>query len=110
MKTEQKQQVLCAIQQAIIDTRQDIASLQEKTVPIAPDESLGRLTRMEAIGEKSILEENLRQAQYKLQGLERALARIDQPDFGCCRECGEAIPLGRILLLPQTQLCVNCAE
>lgn len=110
MTPEQKQQAKTAIEQAISDTEEDIASLKEKTAPIAPDVSLGRLSRMEAIGEKSILEANLRQAEAKLQGLRKAQHHIDDDDFGECVDCGETIPLGRLLLLPHTEHCVNCAE
>jgi DnaK suppressor protein len=31
-------------------------------------------------------------------------------DFGCCRDCGEPIPLPRLKALPDALFCVPCAE
>jgi DnaK suppressor protein len=52
----------------------------------------------------------LRTAKDTRSKLERALARIDHPDFGLCRECEEPIPSARLMILPETDLCVQCAE
>jgi len=98
------------IEKALVETQEDIDSLKEKTKPIPPDVAIGRLSRMEAINEKSMLEANCRTAENRLVGLKRALLRVDCDDFGCCEECGNEIPVQRILLMPETQFCVNCAE
>jgi len=94
----------------IENTRESIASLEELVRPIAPDNAIGRLSRMEAIGTKSINEASLRKARVKLEKLKRVLGDIDDdPDFGLCLECGEDIPIGRIKLIPESRLCVTCA-
>jgi len=90
--------------------KEDIVSLKKLTAPIPPDNAIGRLTRMEAINSKSINEAALRKTQYALSKLERALRTIDSPDFGLCRECEEPIPFPRLMILPETDLCVECAE
>lgn len=46
----------------------------------------------------------------ELAQINRALARIDAGDYGICRECGRAIPEGRLEILPFSELCVACAE
>ena len=69
-----------------------------------------RLIRMEAINSKSVNEAALRKAEETLSMLERAQANIDYPDFGVCRECDEPIPAARLLALPETSLCVHCAQ
>jgi len=89
--------------------KSDIASLEKTTKPIAPDVAIGRLTRMEPIGSRNISEANLRSARSRLPKLQRALERIEEPDFGTCSECGEAIPVGRLLLMPESARCVHCA-
>ncbi len=90
--------------------KEDIASYKLLTKPIAPDNAIGRLTRMEAISSKSINEAALKKAEDTLSKLERTLAKIDNPDFGLCRECEEPIPSARLMVLPETDLCVECAE
>jgi DnaK suppressor protein len=98
------------IREKIEILKKDIISFKELTVPIPPDNSIGRLTRMEAISSKSINEATLRKSEYTLLKLERALRNIDAPDFGLCRECEEPIPFPRLMILPETDLCVECAE
>lgn len=90
--------------------KKDITSYASLVKPIAPDNAIGRLTRMEAIGSKSINEAALRKAKETLVKLERALITVDKPDFGVCVECEEPIPLARLMVLPETTLCVQCAE
>ena len=76
----------------------------------SPDNAIGRLTRMEAINSKSINEAALNHAKQTLSKMERALMMIDNPDFGLCRECEEPIPLGRLMIVPESDLCVQCAQ
>jgi len=90
--------------------KKDIASYRELTRPIAPDVSLGRLTRMDAIGSKSINEAALRKAENSLYGMERTLKGIDASDFGLCASCEEQIPFARLMAIPETLFCVECAE
>lgn len=93
------------------ELKETIAALKSLTKPIPPDDSIGRLTRMEAIGSKSINEAALSAAKLKRSKLSSALKRIDDdPDFGLCLQCEEPIPIARLLLLPESTHCVKCAE
>jgi len=87
-----------------------IKSLAKSTQPIAPDRAIGRLTRMEAINSKAISEASLASAKSRLAKLETALNNIDRPDFGICMNCSTPIPPGRIMLIPESTLCVHCAD
>lgn len=94
----------------IENARESIASLEKLVQPIPPDNAIGRLSRMEAIGTKNINEAALRKARIKLEKLKGVLGDIaDDPDFGLCLDCGENIPLGRIKLIPESRMCVTCA-
>lgn len=97
------------ISEEIEKTRRTIVELKELTAPIAPDCAIGRVSRMDAINNKSINENALRKAEQKLKGLNIALQNIDDPDFGKCARCKNDIPLGRILLVPHSRFCVHCA-
>ncbi|GAA3631649.1 hypothetical protein [Flavivirga jejuensis] len=70
------------------------------TKPITPDVSIGRVSRMDAINNKSVNEASLRQAEIKLGNFKRALDRFGTEDFGVCLKCKQAIPVGRILIRP----------
>lgn len=88
----------------------DIAAFELLTKPISPDSAIGRLTRMEAISSKSINEAALKKAIETRDKLRRALDDIDDPDFGFCRGCDRPIPAERLMILPETDLCVQCAQ
>ena len=94
----------------ISKTEKAILDYKELTKPIAPDVSIGRVSRMDAINNKSVTEASLRQAEIKLGNLKRVLEKFGTQDFGVCLKCKQPIPIGRILIRPQSLLCVNCAS
>lgn len=98
------------LEKEIKKTQERIAEYKELTKPIAPENSIGRISRMDAINNKSISEAALRKAETKLKNLEFALANLDDPDFGLCAKCKSQIPIQRIMLMPQSRFCVNCAQ
>ncbi len=98
------------IKEEIGKTQKSINELKEFTAPIAPDCAIGRVSRIDAINNKSINENTLRKAEQKLKGLQIALQNIDDADFGKCARCKNDIPLGRILLVPHSRFCVHCAS
>ena len=110
MKTDQKKTLAIHIRKTIAELKEDIDAYKALTQPIAPDDSIGRLTRMEAINSKSINEAALRKSRHKLSRLERILGDIDDPDFGLCQMCEEPIPFARLMVMPESELCVACAE
>jgi DnaK suppressor protein len=87
-----------------------VESFTETSKPVAPDNAIGRLTRMEAISSQAISEASLNSARAKLIKLEKALSKVDLPEFGICVHCSAPIPQGRIMLMPENVLCVSCAE
>lgn len=86
-----------------------LEELKELTKPIEPDCAIGRISRMDAINNKSINETALRKSQDKLKRINISLEHIDDTDFGNCLECGDAIPIQRLLIMPGS-LCVRCAQ
>ena len=98
------------ILQEIESTKKSIVELKELTQPISPDCAIGRISRMDAINNKTINEAALRKAKNKLKGLNNALLNMNDSDFGKCARCKNDIPLGRILLIPHSRFCVHCAS
>ena len=83
--------------------------MKELTKPISPENAIGRVSRMDAINNKSINEAALTQAQSKLDKLLFAFDKCDEPEFGTCKRCGQDIPIGRLMLIPEALFCVKCA-
>lgn len=105
-----QEEIKIKILEEISKTEKAILDYTELTKPIAPDVSIGRVSRMDAINNKSVNEASLRQAEIKLVNLKRVLDRFGTEDFGICLKCKQPIPVGRILIRPQSLLCVNCAS
>ncbi|MFC2152034.1 TraR/DksA family transcriptional regulator [Bacteroidota bacterium] len=91
-------------------TEKSVHEYREITKPIAPENAIGRVSRMDAINNKSVAEAALRKAEDKLIKLKYMLTQINEKDFGICAKCKNQIPIGRILLMPQSKYCVNCAQ
>jgi len=98
------------IQEEILKTNQTIVDYKDLSKPVSLDSAIGRISRMDAINNKSITESALRQAEEKLAKLNQALTKVGTKDFGVCIKCKQPIPLGRILLMPESLRCVNCAR
>ncbi len=94
----------------ITATEQTIEDYKEMTKPVSPDDAIGRISRMDAINNKSVTESALRQAEDKLRNLQSVLNRVGTKDFGICTRCQNPIPVGRILIRPQSLHCVRCAQ
>ena len=110
MTQKKKDTLKKKIKSDIIATEDQIAILQEKVKPITPDCSLGRLTRLEAMGEQDVNNKVLDESRVKLTRLRNALLRIDKPMFGICIECEEEIGFGRMSIRPESVRCIECAN
>jgi DnaK suppressor protein len=109
MDENQKKELKARIETEIVSVEAEIVRLKELVKPVAPDNAIGRLSRMEAINEKSIKEANMRSAQTRVSQLKAALSKLEDTEFGLCRECGQPIPMGRLLARPESSHCVQCA-
>lgn len=110
MDQTQRSALKIKIEQKIKRMKVQILDLEEATKPIPPENSIGRISRMDAINNRSVNESALRQAKAKMEGLKTALDRIEDVDFGLCTRCKQEIPIGRLLLVPESSLCISCAR
>jgi RNA polymerase-binding transcription factor DksA len=46
----------------------------------------------------------------KLENIENALSKIENGNYGICEECKQQIDEERLDILPETNLCSNCAK
>ncbi len=91
-------------------TKVKIARMEDMTQPISPENAIGRVSRMDAINNKSVMEAALRTARKDLDAMESALRKINKGEpFGLCEKCKKPIPVQRLLLIPGSPFCVHCA-
>lgn len=99
------------IKSELEDLKSNIDALEDTTDPVAPDQAIGRLSRLDTMLNQGVNKSSISQSKHRILKLEVALARLDDdPFFGECAECGNPIPIARLLALPESELCVKCAE
>jgi DnaK suppressor protein len=110
MRKDEKEEIKSIIERQLKELEKQIAALEEKLAPVAPDCSLGRLTRMEALAEQEVTRKIHTEAQLRRTRLKNALSRIQRDDFGYCIECDEPIGFKRLTIRPESVRCVDCAD
>lgn len=105
---------LQTIRKTLEDERADLLHVSEATAdeqrPVELDQqSVGRLSRMDALQVQAMAQALETRRQGRLLRIEAALQRLDAGDYGFCEECGESIPAKRIEIDPATERCIDCA-
>jgi DnaK suppressor protein len=73
-------------------------------------QSVGRLSRMDALQSQALAQAGKVRADRQLRLIEAALLRIDNDEYGDCRECGEPINPKRLEVDPTSLHCIQCAR
>ncbi|MGB0347700.1 MAG: TraR/DksA family transcriptional regulator [Balneolaceae bacterium] len=108
MTNQQIESIRQIVEQNLEYLHTEIRELEVLTEPIPLDASIGRISRMDAINNKSINEASLRDKRKLVKRLEITIDRINDKDFGVCQKCGIEIPFGRLEFMPHTTRCVTC--
>lgn len=91
-----------------IDAQDSAAEGSRDTVTL-DQQSVGRLSRMDAMQQQAMANATHARRQQMRARIAAALARLDEGEFGWCEDCGEPIPRGRLDLDPTLSRCVGCA-
>ena len=82
---------------------------RQSRAPVELDQQLiGRLSRMDAIQQRSMDMACEERRKVRIAKLKTALNRIDNREFGYCLACGEDISMQRLEIDPAVTLCVDC--
>lgn len=85
-------------------------SAQSREAVQLDQQSVGRLSRMDAMQAQQMALAADRQRKMQISRIGRALRQMDEGEFGYCVECGDEIPDGRLEADPTAHLCVGCAS
>ncbi|TLF52984.1 TraR/DksA family transcriptional regulator [Halomonas urmiana] len=89
---------------------QSIDSSESRATVMLDQQSVGRLSRMDALQGQAMAKAEEQRRQQMLQRIDSALARLDREAFGECIECGEWISAKRLERDPTVLKCIDCAE
>lgn len=85
------------------------ASQQARSTVTLDQQSIGRLSRMDALQQQAMAEAAERARRRDLVRVDQALRRLEDGEYGTCADCGEEIPDKRLAIDPMAERCVNCA-
>jgi DnaK suppressor protein len=105
---------LAAITAALEHEQTELSSISaagaDERRPVELDQqSVGRLSRMDAMQVQAMAHATESRRQVRAQRIKAALARIAADEYGYCVECGEEIPAARLDIDPTTPRCVDCS-
>ena len=99
LKAQQKQ-----LQQQIDNSETDVQ-------PVTLDQqSVGRVSRIDAIQQQQMAIANREQDRKLLIAIRKSLVRVDNDEYGYCLECAEPVGFARLEVQPQAEYCVRCQE
>ena len=110
MTKQERQRLAKKISTEINTVRKLVAVMEESANLPSPEGPGGRLSLRDMIKDISAGERELRAARVRLNKLESALRKIDDPAFGTCFICEQAIPFARLIAISETTRCIKCEE
>mgnify|MGYP001791486900 CR=1 FL=1 len=104
-----------AVRRRLLAERDELDAADGETAgmraPVELDQqSVGRLSRMDAMQQKAMADAQARRRQMARTRIEAALRRLDDGSYGDCVMCGEEIAPKRLELDPAIPTCVACSR
>ncbi|MEM8790149.1 MAG: TraR/DksA C4-type zinc finger protein [Pseudomonadota bacterium] len=88
----------------------DAATAEDRKAVELDQQSVGRLSRMDAMQVQAMAQAESRRRTQRIVALKAALKRAAEDELGYCQECGDPIAEGRLQLDPAATLCIDCAR
>jgi len=85
-------------------------STEARATVTLDQQSVGRLSRMDALQQQAMAEAQERARKRDLVRIEMAERRLAEGEYGWCAECGDIIPDKRLAIDPMAEKCVRCAS
>ena len=103
------------LQQALTDSKIELEEQllinKDSASVVELDQTIvGRVSRMDAIQQQSMVVSTRQIAQRKLKKVQAALNSIANDDYGYCRQCDEPIGFLRLTAQPEANLCFLCQD
>ncbi|AKQ40975.2 transcriptional regulator TraR/DksA family protein [Aurantiacibacter atlanticus] len=90
--------------------RLDRLSAEGREPVTLQQDSVGRLSRMDAMQQQAMAQAEGRRRQAERARIAAAIARLEEGEWGFCMTCGETIAQGRLANDPAVANCIGCAS
>ena len=109
MTDAERQELSRLLETRLAEAEAAVTAGRDATGTVTLDQqSVGRLARMDAIQQQEMAKATEVRRQAEIRPIRAALDRVEDPEFGFCADCGEAIPLGRLRIDPTLPRCADC--
>ncbi|WP_422023803.1 TraR/DksA family transcriptional regulator [Roseibium sp.] len=104
-----------AVRETLVRLKAELESFSEisedaRATVMLDQQSVGRLSRMDALQGQAMAQASERQRRADIQRIEAALKRLDDGDYGYCVDCGEDIAAKCLEVDPAAAFCIRCAK
>lgn len=111
LDAEQRAALEAAMRRELAEIDALVEGTEAGLAPVPLDQqSVGRLSRMDAMQGQALAQEADRRRQAHRIALQLALSRIETGKYGLCLDCGEPIAVRRLQIEPAARLCIRCAQ
>ena len=111
LSNEQRQQITDKLTLLEGELEEEIKETKIRSQPVELDQqAVGRVSRVDAIQQQQMQLASLQRLERRLQLVRAAQSRIDAEDFGLCANCEEPIEWKRLLAVPESPICIDCAS
>ena len=105
----QIQEQTAALRRLEIELDTVLRQSKEAAQPVVLDQqSVGRLSRIDAIQQQKMVEANRRRQNLRLKKVRAALSAIETEEYGLCLRCEELIGWRRLQAQPECTVCLEC--
>lgn len=84
------------------------ATQDDRATVVLDQQSVGRLSRMDALQQQAMAKANDTMRRKELSALTAALQRLETDEYGFCIDCGDEIGEKRLERMPTTLKCMDC--
>ena len=84
-------------------------SAEDRDAVELDQQSVGRLSRMDAMQRQAMAQAQERARAVELARLEQAMRRLEDGEYGWCVTCGDQIAAARLEVDPAAAVCIECA-
>jgi DnaK suppressor protein len=88
----------------------ELSAVADSTKPVAPDVSIGRLSRLDSMQMQQMALAGKRRLEDERARLHEARRRVDAGTYGRCLRCGSDMALERLQNQPDAVTCVPCLQ
>ncbi len=110
MESAEQHAIRPVIKARLAEIAHELAAMEESTEAIAPDASIGRLSRLDSMQHQQMALAGKQRLEEERSRLVAAEFRIEEGSYGTCLLCGDDIARERLEYQPDAVTCVPCGQ